>query len=142
MVTRNAPPHAMDAAHVMPNGASEATPGATDAGALALLLAAEREHVERLAAAGREAEAILADGRAAAARREEAVRREVDAEIVELRRELETDCVRGIAAAAEAAMREAARFDVMTDARIAVLADRLLDHLFSGADDRATGASP
>ena len=114
----------------------------SDGDALGRLLEAEREHIERLAAADREAEAILAEARRSAAQREEAFRGELDLEIAGLERALVDECEREIAGTVETARREAARFDGMTEAQIAVLAEALLDLIFSGAFDRAEGASP
>ena len=143
MVTSNAQQPATDAADSMTRDAPAAPSLAgEEAGALALLLAAERDHARHLAAADREALTILAEARASAERREDTFRRELDRELAGLRSVLEEKCARDIAAADAAALREAAGFDGMTVARIAVFADALLDHLFSADDGPVAGGAP
>lgn len=115
---------------------------ADEEGALARLLEAERERVTRLAAADREAEALLAEARAWAAQREAAFLRDLEIEITELRQRLEVECAQEIADLETAARSDAARFDGVTEAELAVIADRLLDELFSAGSDHLAGAGP
>jgi hypothetical protein len=103
-------------------------------GALERLLDAERDFIERVAAADRTAEAILSQAREAADRREQEFARELEREIAALRGRLAADAATEAAETEAAAARDAARFDGMSDARIATFAGSMLEELFEPGD--------
>jgi hypothetical protein len=111
-----------------PSGTHE--PKQAEHGALEHLLDSEREFVERLAAADREAEAILDEARATAGQSEQEFARTLQEEVTELRRRLQLETAQWISETEAAMAREAARFEELSDERVAAIADALLDRLF------------
>ena len=125
MATRASPRRAPDASSDI---ASE--PRGAGQGALERLLDTERQCVERLAAADREAETILDEARAAAEQREQRFARTLQEDVTELRRRLRLETAQWISETEAAATHDAARFEQMSDERVAALADVLLDQVF------------
>ncbi|HSA54905.1 MAG TPA: hypothetical protein VLE53_04335 [Gemmatimonadaceae bacterium] len=132
MTARDARQSEAPVAHTLTPRGNAARAGDEAGGdALGRLLEAERRRVEHLAEAEREAATILSEAHAAAAAREQSFLLGLDQEIAELRRRLGDECARTVAEADAAALREAARFDEMSGARIAAFAAALLDHVLS-----------
>jgi hypothetical protein len=126
MATRGSP-------HRTPDEAPDATPDMAGAerGALEQLLDAERDCVARLAAADRESETILDEARAAAEQREQRFARTLEEDVAELRRRLRLETAQWISETEAAARHDAARFEQISDERVATFADALLDQVFA-----------
>ena len=95
------------------------------------LIAAEEKNEAMIAAARAEAEAIIAEATAEAAAREASLREAVEQGVAEAETKLAAEQARRIADLAEAARRTVARYDEVTDARLAEVVPALVDRLLA-----------
>ena len=98
------------------------------------LIAAEERNEALITAARAEAEALVAVATAAAAAREAELRQAVEEGIAAAEVALAAEQERRIADLDEAARRTVARYDEVTDARIAEVVPLLVDRLLAEAD--------
>ena len=93
------------------------------------LIAAEEKNEALIAAARAEAEGVIAEATREAAAREASLRQAVEQGVAEAEAKLTAEQARRIADLEEAARRTVARYDEVTDARLAEVVPALVDRL-------------